>query len=112
MQGRAEAGDQLLLDAKALEHAGAFAVVLEAVPTDLGRRVTEELAIPTIGIGAGPDTDAQVMVWQDLVGLTGGHAPKFVKRYADMAGILDEAVSKYVAEVSSGEYPGEEHSYK
>jgi len=111
VQGRGEAGEQLLADAKALEAAGAFAVVLEAVPSALAERVTAELAIPTIGIGAGPGTDAQVLVWTDLAGLTPGPGPKFVKRYADLRTVLTDAVTAYADDVRAGRYPGPEHSY-
>jgi 3-methyl-2-oxobutanoate hydroxymethyltransferase len=111
VQGRGAAGDRLVEDALALEAAGAFAVVLESVPAELGRRVSAELAVPTVGIGAGPDTDAQIMVWQDLAGLTTGRLPRFVKQYADLAGILSDAVSQYTAEVAGGSYPDEAHSY-
>src|SRR5205807_1934987 len=85
VQGRGEDGERLLHDAKALQAAGAFSVVLEAVPASLATRVTQSLSIPTIGIGAGPDCDAQVLVWQDMAGLS-PRVPKFVKRYADLAG--------------------------
>ena len=88
VQGRGESGELLLHDAKALEAAGAFSVVLEVVPTELAERVTTSLSIPTIGIGAGSACDAQVLVWQDLTGLTPGPGPKFVKRYADLRGVL------------------------
>ena len=83
VQGRGDAGDELLADATALERAGAFAVVLESVPADLGRRVSAALRIPTVGIGAGPDCDAQILVWQDMAGLTNGRLPRFVRQYAD-----------------------------
>jgi 3-methyl-2-oxobutanoate hydroxymethyltransferase len=111
VQGRGEAGNRLVQDALALEAAGAFAVVLEAVPAELGRRVSRELRVPTVGIGAGPHCDAQIMVWQDLAGLTTGRLPRFVKRYADLAGILGEAVARYTAEVADNTYPDESHSY-
>src|SRR5262249_27629433 len=111
VQGRGDAGEALLADARALERAGAFAVVLEAVPAGLGRRVSDALRIPTVGIGAGPYCDAQIMVWQDMAGLTAGRAPRFVKRYADMAGVLAQAAQCYVGDVASGRYPGQEHSY-
>jgi len=111
VQGRGAAGDRLVEDALALEAAGAFAVVLESVPAELGQRVSAELAVPTVGIGAGPHCDAQIMVWQDLAGLTTGRLPRFVKQYADLAGILSEAVSQYTAEVAGGSYPDEAHSY-
>jgi 3-methyl-2-oxobutanoate hydroxymethyltransferase len=111
VQGRGDAGEELLADALALERAGAFAVVLESVPAELGRRVSEALRIPTVGIGAGPDCDAQIMVWQDMAGLTTGRLPRFVKRYADIrAGLLD-AASRYAAEVADQRYPDPEHSY-
>jgi 3-methyl-2-oxobutanoate hydroxymethyltransferase len=111
VQGRGEAGDELLTDALALERAGAFAVVLESVPAELGRRVSEALRIPTVGIGAGPYCDAQIMVWQDMAGLTAGRLPRFVKRYADIrAGLLD-AASRFSAEVADQSYPDPEHSY-
>ncbi|MEV4460179.1 3-methyl-2-oxobutanoate hydroxymethyltransferase [Microbispora sp. NPDC004025] len=111
VQGRGQAGDELMADAKALEHAGAFAVVLECVPADLAQRVTTSLSIPTIGIGAGPDTDAQVLVWQDLMGLTPQPA-KFVKKYFDLAGEMDRAIRAYADEVVSGAFPRPEHSYR
>jgi 3-methyl-2-oxobutanoate hydroxymethyltransferase len=112
VQGRGEAGEQLLADAKALEAAGAFSVVLEAVPAELASKVTASLAIPTIGIGAGNGCDAQVLVWQDLTGLTPEPGPKFVKRYADLRGVLTSAVQQFAAEVADGSYPGPEHSYR
>ena len=111
VQGRGEAGEQLLADAKALEAAGAFSVVLEAVPAELAEKVTASLSIPTIGIGAGAACDAQVLVWQDLAGLTAPPGPKFVKRYADLRGVLGSAVQQFAAEVADGSYPGPEHSY-
>ena len=110
VQGRGEAGDRLLHDAKALESAGAFSVVLEAVPAELAARVTEAVNIPTIGIGAGPDCDAQVLVWQDMAGLS-PRTPKFVKRYADMAGVLGQAARSFGDEVAAGLFPGPEHAY-
>jgi 3-methyl-2-oxobutanoate hydroxymethyltransferase len=111
VQGRGDAGDQLLADALALERAGAFAVVLESVPASLGRRVSGQLRIPTVGIGAGPDCDAQIMVWQDMAGLTAGRLPRFVRRYADMRAELLAAASRYAADVTAGHYPGQAHSY-
>ena len=110
VQGRGEAGDRLLHDAKALESAGAFSVVLEAVPAELAARITEAVNIPTIGIGAGPDCDAQVLVWQDMAGLS-PRTPKFVKRYADMAGVLGQAARSFGDEVVAGQFPGPEHAY-
>jgi 3-methyl-2-oxobutanoate hydroxymethyltransferase len=111
VQGRGEDGERLLHDAKALQAAGAFSVVLEAVPTDLAARVTASLSIPTIGIGAGPDCDAQVLVWQDMAGLS-QRTPKFVKRYADVGGVLGQAARSFAAEVVGGTFPTEEYSYR
>lgn len=111
VQGRGAAADELLADAVALQDAGAFAVVLEAVPADLAERVTKELTIPTIGIGAGPSCDAQVLVWTDMAGLTGGAPLTFVKRYADLRGQLTEATRAYADDVLHGRFPGPEHSF-
>lgn len=111
VQGRGEDGERLLHDAKTLEAAGAFAVVLECVPAPLAARVTEALSIPTIGIGAGPDCDAQVLVWQDMAGLS-PRAPKFVRKYADVAGVLRDAATAYAADVASGAFPAPEQSYR
>ena len=111
VQGRGEAGERLLAEARALQDAGAFAVVLEAVPAELAERVTAALDVPTIGIGAGAGTDAQVLVWTDLAGLTPGPGPKFVKRYADLRTVLTDAVTAYADDVREGRYPGPEHSY-
>jgi 3-methyl-2-oxobutanoate hydroxymethyltransferase len=111
VQGRGDAGDELLADAVALQEAGAFAVVLEMVPAEVAMRITGKLDIPTIGIGAGPDCDAQVLVWQDMAGLRGGPLPRFVKKYADLRGTLQEAVDTFAQEVRTGTYPGPEHSY-
>ena len=111
VQGRGESGERLLQDAKMLEAAGASAVVLEVIPSELAHRVSQVLTIPTIGIGAGPGTDAQVIVWQDLVGLTPGPGPKFVRRYADMRSMLFNAASAWSQDVLSGAYPTAEHSY-
>jgi 3-methyl-2-oxobutanoate hydroxymethyltransferase len=112
VQGRGEAGDILLRDAKALEAAGAFSVVLEAVPADLAAHVTEVLSIPTVGIGAGPSTDAQVIVWQDMAGLTPGPLPRFVKQYADVRGVLSGAAQAWADDVRSGAFPDAEHTYR
>jgi 3-methyl-2-oxobutanoate hydroxymethyltransferase len=111
VQGRGDAGDLLLKDALALERAGAFAIVLEVVPSDLAERITSELTIPTVGIGAGPDTDAQVLVWTDMAGLTPGPGPKFLKRYADLRTVLGDAVTAYAEDVREGRYPSAEHGY-
>ena len=111
VQGRGEDGERLLHDAKALQAAGAFAIVLEGIPAVLGGRITESLHIPTIGIGAGPDCDAQVLVWQDMAGLS-PRSPKFAKRYADVAATLRTAAAEFAAEVASGAFPSEEYSYR
>ena len=111
VQGRGAAGDQLLADAQALQGAGAFAVVLESVPADLGRRVSAALRIPTVGIGAGPYCDAQILVWQDMAGLTTGRLPRFVKRYASLRETLLDATRRFTDDVSGGRYPDAEHSY-
>ncbi|QKG26398.1 3-methyl-2-oxobutanoate hydroxymethyltransferase [Actinomadura verrucosospora] len=111
VQGRGEAGEELMADAKALEASGAFSVVLECVPEDLAARVTSSLSIPTIGIGGGNQTDAQVLVWQDMAGLT-PHTAKFVKKFADIGTVLGDAARTYAEEVVSGVYPAPEHSYR
>lgn len=111
VQGRGEDGERLLHDAKAMQTAGAFAVVLECVPAELAARVTESLSIPTIGIGAGPNCDAQVLVWQDMAGLSPRTA-KFVKRYADVAGALGQAARAFATDVAGGTFPDAEHSYR
>ncbi|MFJ1604267.1 3-methyl-2-oxobutanoate hydroxymethyltransferase [Streptomyces sp. NPDC088253] len=111
VQGRGEeAAQQLLRDAKAVQDAGAFAVVLELVPAELAAEVTRTLHIPTVGIGAGPDTDAQVLVWTDMLGLTGGRVPKFVKKYADLREVMGNAVRAFADDVVGGTFPLEEHS--
>jgi 3-methyl-2-oxobutanoate hydroxymethyltransferase len=111
VQGRGEEGERLLRDAKALEAAGAFSIVLEGIPSQLGAKITESLHIPTIGIGAGPGCDAQVLVWQDMAGLS-PRAPKFAKRYADVAAALRTAATEFAAEVEAGVFPTEEYSYR
>jgi 3-methyl-2-oxobutanoate hydroxymethyltransferase len=111
VQGRGDAGDLLLKDALALERAGAFGLVLEVVPSDLAERITQELTIPTVGIGAGPGTDAQVLVWTDMAGLTPGAGPKFLKKYADLRTVLTDAVTSYADDVRDGRYPAPEHGY-
>jgi len=111
VQGRGDAGEELLADARALERAGAFALVLESVPAELARRVSAALRIPTVGIGAGPYCDAQIMVWQDMAGLTTGRLPRFVKRYADTRAVLLDAARQYVTEVAAHLYPDQSHSY-
>jgi 3-methyl-2-oxobutanoate hydroxymethyltransferase len=111
VQGRGDTADEVLADARAVAEAGAFAVVLEMVPGEVAKRITHELAIPTVGIGAGPDTDAQVLVWQDMAGLRTGKAPRFVKRYADLAGALTDATRRFADEVRGGEFPAAEHTF-
>ncbi|MFF2463808.1 3-methyl-2-oxobutanoate hydroxymethyltransferase [Streptomyces mirabilis] len=111
VQGRGEeAAQQLLRDAKAVQDAGAFAVVLELVPAELAAEVTRTLHIPTVGIGAGPETDAQVLVWTDMLGLTGGRMPKFVKKYADLREVMGNAARAFADDVVGGTFPLEEHS--
>jgi len=111
-QGRTAAKARALLaDAQALQDAGCFAIVLEAVPAPVATRISQALRIPTIGIGAGPGCDGQVLVWHDLLGLTEGRAPRFVKRYAHLAEDIRQALSAYSADVRSGAFPTEEHSY-
>jgi 3-methyl-2-oxobutanoate hydroxymethyltransferase len=111
VQGRGAAADEVVADANAVAEAGAFAVVLEMVPGDVAKRITADLPIPTIGIGAGADTDGQVLVWQDMAGLRTGKMPRFVKRYADLAGVLTEATEKFAEEVRGGQFPAPEHTF-
>jgi 3-methyl-2-oxobutanoate hydroxymethyltransferase len=101
----------MLADALALQEAGCYSLVLEAVPTAVAARITEALEIPTIGIGAGPQVDGQVLVYHDLLGLTEGHTARFVKRYADLATVIREALASFAADVRSGAYPEERHTY-
>ena len=111
-QGRtASQARRLYEDALALEHAGCFAVVLEAVPEPVAARITQALTVPTIGIGAGAATDGQVLVYHDLLGLTEGHLPRFVKRYASLSREIRDALEHYAEEVRDGTFPGEEHTY-
>ena len=111
IQGRGDSADALVEDALALERAGAFSVVMEMVPAEVAARVTEVLHIPTIGIGAGPSCDAQVLVWQDMAGLTSGKTAKFVKRFGDVGAELRRAATQYAEEVATGAFPAEEHSF-
>lgn len=112
VQGRGAGAEQLLADAHSAQESGAFAVVLEMVPAEIAAQVTKELAIPTIGIGAGVDCDAQVLVWPDMAGLTTGRVPRFVKKYADLRGELLRAAREYADEVRTGAFPGPEHSFE
>lgn len=112
VQGRGEEqAERIVSDAKALESAGAFSIVLEVVPSRLARRVTEAVGIPTIGIGAGPHCDGQVLVFHDFLGITTGRSPRFVKRYAELARDISAAARAFAQEVAEGTYPGPEHSY-
>lgn len=112
VQGKSQSqAARILADAKALEAAGAFSLVLEGVPSELAQRVTAALRIPTIGIGAGPGTDGQVLVYHDMLGLTTGKAPKFVKRYANLAEEIARAATRFAQDVGSGSFPGPEHEY-
>ena len=111
IQGRGEAAEQLLADAHAVEEAGAFAVVLEMIPAEVAQRITAELTIPTISVGGGPHCDGQLVVWTDWAGLGGGRIPKFVKQYANLRQVLTDAALAYKADVESGAYPDEAHSY-
>jgi 3-methyl-2-oxobutanoate hydroxymethyltransferase len=111
IQGRGDQVEQLLADAHAVEEAGAFAVVLEMVPADAAAQVTSELRIPTISVGAGPHADGQLLVWTDWAGLTTGRIPKFVQQYADLAGVLTDAATRWRDDVAAGTYPDADHSY-
>jgi 3-methyl-2-oxobutanoate hydroxymethyltransferase len=111
VQGRGSTGQQIVDEALALQDAGAFAVVMEMVPGDVAAEVTKRLEIPTIGIGAGPDCDAQVLVWQDMAGLRTGKLPRFVKQYADLHGTLLGAAQDYAADVAAGTFPGPQHTF-
>jgi len=111
IQGRGEGAEKLVADAHAIEDAGAFAVVLEMVPSEIAGRVTSELTIPTISVGAGPQCDGQLLVWSDWAGFTRGRIPKFVKQYASIGETLLEAAVQYREEVGDGTYPAEEHGY-
>jgi 3-methyl-2-oxobutanoate hydroxymethyltransferase len=113
MQGRGvDAAAKIVADAKALEEAGAYAIVLEAIPPDVARQVTAAVGVPTIGIGAGAACDGQVLVCTDLLGMSRGHAPKFAKRYAELGDAIVQAAAEYVAEIRSGAFPASEHAFK
>jgi 3-methyl-2-oxobutanoate hydroxymethyltransferase len=111
VQGRGDAGDKLSADARALVDAGCFSLVLEGIPATLGTSISDALDIPTIGIGAGAGCDGQVLVFHDLLGLNTGKAPKFVRRYADLAGVATAAIAAYAADVRAGSFPGEDEVY-
>jgi 3-methyl-2-oxobutanoate hydroxymethyltransferase len=112
VQGRGAGAEKLREDAHAVQEAGAFAVVMEMVPAEIAGQLTKELTIPTIGIGAGVDCDAQVLVWPDMAGYTGGRVPKFVKKYADLRADLLRAAKEYADDVRGGVFPGPEHSFE
>jgi 3-methyl-2-oxobutanoate hydroxymethyltransferase len=111
VQGRGDAAEQTIHDAIAVAEAGAFSVVMEMVPAELATQITGKLTIPTVGIGAGRNCDAQVLVWQDMAGLTSGKTAKFVKRFGDVGGELHRAATQYADEVASGTFPDDEHSF-
>jgi 3-methyl-2-oxobutanoate hydroxymethyltransferase len=111
VQGRGDAAEQTVADAIAVAEAGAFSVVMEMVPAELATQITGKLTIPTIGIGAGPNCDAQVLVWQDMAGLSGGTPARFVKRFADIGGELRRAAVQYAEEVASSVFPADEHCF-
>ncbi|GHH56755.1 3-methyl-2-oxobutanoate hydroxymethyltransferase [Lentzea cavernae] len=111
VQGRHDNHDVVVQDALAVQEAGAFAVVLEMVTAEVAKQITHDLVIPTVGIGAGPDTDAQVLVWQDMMGLNRGKAPRFVKRYADIGNIMLGAATEFANEVRGQQFPGPEHTF-
>jgi 3-methyl-2-oxobutanoate hydroxymethyltransferase len=111
VQGRDEDAQRLIDVAKAFEAAGAFAILIEMVPGDVGRAITEAVSIPTVGIGAGNQCDAQVLVWQDMAGLRTDRLPRFVKQYADLSSVLHNAAKDFALEVSTGAFPGPEHTF-
>lgn len=111
VQGRGDAAEQTIHDAIAVAEAGAFSLVMEMVPAELATQITGKLTIPTVGIGAGRNCDAQVLVWQDMAGLTSGKTAKFVKRFGDVGGQLHRAAAQYADEVASGAFPDDEHSF-
>ncbi|WP_286929037.1 MULTISPECIES: 3-methyl-2-oxobutanoate hydroxymethyltransferase [Aeromicrobium] len=112
VQGRGDASQKLIDDALAVQEAGAFAVVMEMVPAPVATEVTSKLQIPTVGIGAGAGCDAQVLVWQDMLGLRSGRAPRFVKKYADLRSVISGAVDQFQSEVADGSFPAAEHSFE
>ena len=111
VQGRGDAGDRVIADARAVQEAGAFAVVMEMVPGDVAEQISKELVIPTIGIGAGAGCDGQVLVWQDAFGLRTGRMAKFVKQYADLHGVLLQGAEQFAADVAAGTFPGPVHTF-
>jgi 3-methyl-2-oxobutanoate hydroxymethyltransferase len=111
VQGRGDGAEQTIADAIAVAEAGAFSVVMEMVPAELATQITGKLTIPTVGIGAGPNCDAQVLVWQDMAGLTSGKTARFVKQFGDVGGELRRAATQYATEVAGGTFPADEHSF-
>lgn len=111
VQGRGDAAEQTIADAIAVAEAGAFAVVMEMVPAELATQITGKVTIPTVGIGAGPNCDAQVLVWQDMAGMTTGKTARFVKRFGDVGAELHRAATQYADEVAAGTFPAEEHCF-
>ncbi|MBS9533597.1 3-methyl-2-oxobutanoate hydroxymethyltransferase [Mycobacterium sp. M1] len=111
VQGRGDAAEQTVHDAIAVAEAGAFAVVMEMVPAELATQITGKLTVPTVGIGAGPNCDGQVLVWQDMAGYTSGKTARFVKRFGDVGGELRRAATQYASEVASGTFPAEAHCF-
>jgi 3-methyl-2-oxobutanoate hydroxymethyltransferase len=112
VQGKSmEAARELIEDALAVERAGAFAIVLEGIPAEISRIITDRLSIPTIGIGAGPACDGQILVFNDLVGLTFGHEPRFVRQYANLRNVVSDALRRYADDVTAGRYPSADESY-
>jgi 3-methyl-2-oxobutanoate hydroxymethyltransferase len=112
IQGRGDGAEHLIEDALAVQDAGAFAVVLEMVPASVAAQVTAKLEIPTIGVGAGPNVDGQLLVWTDFAGMTDGRVPRFVRQYANVRSVLTDAVRRFKDDVQTGAYPGPEHSYE
>ncbi|MFE4001891.1 3-methyl-2-oxobutanoate hydroxymethyltransferase [Nocardioides sp. YIM B13467] len=111
VQGRGDTSDRIIDDAKAVQEAGAFAVVMEMVPGEVAAQISKELDIPTIGIGAGPDCDGQVLVWQDAFGMRSGKMARFVKQYADVKSVLSEGAEAYISDVKGSTFPGPEHTF-
>ncbi|MRK02281.1 3-methyl-2-oxobutanoate hydroxymethyltransferase [Aeromicrobium sp. S22] len=111
VQGRGDGAARMVEEARALEAAGAFAIVMEMVPSPVAAEVTKALRIPTVGIGAGVECDAQVLVWQDMLGLNSGRTPRFVKKYADLHAVMLQATQAYVSDVKGGTFPDDEHSF-
>jgi 3-methyl-2-oxobutanoate hydroxymethyltransferase len=111
VQGRGEAGEQTIHDALAVQEAGAVAVVMEMVPAELATQITGKLTIPTVGIGAGPNCDAQVLVWQDMAGMTAGKTARFVKRFGEVGAELGRAAAQFAEEVAAGTFPAEQHCF-